>query len=119
VQGNFFCRLGSAEGPGLAGRPAPARGEDRGKSKSGLFPELADAFGVEILEDVGQGKLCCSAKAMLRPLSVAAAWSFEVGNCGRNACGRARPQALLDSAAEGSVDDELHAAAFVEEALGE
>ena len=64
------------------------------------------------------GKLCCSASAMLSPLSVAAACNSKLNDAAEALAQRQSP-GLVDASAEGRVNDELHAAAFVEEALGD
>ena len=61
------------------------------------------------------GKLCCSAREMLMPLSVAAACNSKLKP--RQSAAQGEAPGLVDAAAERGVEDELHAATFVEEAL--
>src|SRR5258708_10558588 len=55
LKGNLFAAAEAQQGQGALGVPAPAGGEDW-RIQSGLFENWLDAFGVEILEDVGQGE---------------------------------------------------------------
>ena len=81
--------------------PAPARAEDRRGERRLLEHLAARSPGCRNRKTSASGKLCCSASAMLMPLSVAAACSSKL-NDRQKRLRSARPQALLMRAPNGA-----------------
>ena len=81
-----------------------------------LDQNVLDAVRIEIAEDVLQREAVRGPSESTMASSVAAACSSK-SKPRQKRLRSARPQARLMRAAEGRVDDELHAAGFVEEAL--
>ena len=118
VQRHASCRRGSGSSASdRLGVPAPARAEHRRRQHRLLEHLLHRLPCCRNRKTSPSGKLCCSASAMLMPSSVAAACSSKL-NDRQKRLRSARPQAV-DAAAERRVHDELHAAALVEEPLGD
>ena len=100
------------------GVPAPARLEHR-RLERGLVEHLLERrSGCSSSKTASSGKLCCGPSESSTPSSVAAACSSK-SKVRQKRLRSARPQARLMRRAEGRVDDELHAARLVEEALGD
>ena len=100
-----------------AGGPAPAVLED-GRGDGGLFEELFGGVLGEELEDVGEREAVLLGEGDVDAVVGGGGLQFEV-EAAAEALAQGEAPGLVDAAAEGSVEDELHAAAFVEEALGD
>jgi len=74
LRGDAFAFGEAEELQAASGGPAPAVFED-GRGDGGLFEEFPAVCSVRNWKTSARGKLCCSAREMLMPLSVAAAWS--------------------------------------------
>ena len=97
------------------GGPAPAGLED-GRRDGGLFEELfRGVFGEEV-EDVGEGKAVLLGEGDVDAVVGGGGLQFEV-EAAAEALAQGEAPGLVDAAAEGGVENELHAAAVVEEAL--
>ncbi len=100
-----------------SGGPAPAVLED-GRGEGGLLEEvLCGVFGEE-LEDVGEREAVLLGERDVDAVVGGGGLQLEVEAAAEALAQRESP-GLVDAAAEGRVEDELHAAAFVEEALGD
>ncbi len=103
------------DGQGDRGVPAPARLKDRRVEKR-LHQHVSRGRRMEITEDIGQGK------GMLRPqgeqhrIVGGRRLQLEV-ELPAEAFAERQPPRLVDPASERRVDDELHAARLIEEAL--
>ena len=91
---NFLAALEAQQGQSAVRVPAPARAED-GRSQRRLLQNSVARFRrCRKWKTSASGKLCCSASAMLRPLSVAAACNSKL-KLRQNRLRSASPQALL------------------------
>jgi hypothetical protein len=97
--------------------PAPARLEDR-RSDGGLFQQLLRGVLGEEVEDVGEREAVLLGEADVDAVVGGRGLQFEVEAAAEALAQREAP-GLVDAAAERRVQDELHAAALVEEALGD
>ena len=100
-----------------AGGPAPAVFED-GAGDGGLLEELFGGVLGEELEDVGEREAVLLGEGDVDAVVGGGGLQLEVEAAAEAFAQREAP-GLVDAAAEGGVEDELHAAAFVEEALGD
>ena len=100
-----------------AGGPAPAVLED-GRGDGGLFEELFGGVLGEEVEDVGEGEAVLLGEGDVDAVVGSGGLQLEV-EAAAEAFAQSESPGLVDAAAEGRVEDELHAAAFVEEALGD
>ena len=73
---------------------------------------------MEELEDVGEREAVLLGEGNVQSIVGRCRLQLEIEAAAEALAQRETPS-LVDAAAEGSVDDELHAAAFVEEALGD
>ena len=99
------------------GGPAPARLED-GRGDGGLFEELLRGVLGEEVEDVGEREAVLLGERDVDAVVGGGGLELEVEAAAEALAQREAP-GLVDAAAEGCVQDELLAAAFVEEALGD
>ena len=114
---NFFPAHEAQQGERAAGNPAPARGEDR-RSQHGLLEQRFDAGGLEEMKDVGERKAVLLAERNVQAIVGGGGLQLEIERTAE-AFAQSEAPGFVDAAAEGRVDHELHAAAFVEEALGD
>src|ERR1700757_2830451 len=96
-----------------SGVPAEAGFEDR-RGKRRLLEQLSDGVGGEELEDVGEGEGVLLGERDVEAVVGGGGLQLEVEAAAEALAQRQAP-GLVDPAAEGRVQDELHAAAFVEE----
>ena len=100
-----------------ASGPAPAVFEDRG-GDGGLFEELfCGVFGEE-LEDVAEGEAVLLGKGDVDAVVGGGGLQFEVESAAE-AFAEGQTEGFVDATPEGGMKDELHAAAVVEETLGD
>ena len=90
---NLLAALKAQQGQSAVRVPAPARGEDR-RCQHGLLEDRLTVSGCRKWKTSASGKLCCSASAILRPSSVAAACNSKL-NERQKRLRSASPQALL------------------------
>ncbi len=100
-----------------AGGPAPTVLED-GAGDGGLFEKLFGGVLCEELEDVTQGEAVLLREGDVDAVVSGGGLELEVETAAKSFAQREAP-GLVDAAAERGVEDELLAAAFVEEALGD
>ena len=100
-----------------AGGPAPAGFED-GRGDGGLFEEFLCGVLGEELEDVGEGEAVLLGEGDVDAVVGGGGLQLEV-EAAAEAFAEGEAPGFVDAAAEGCVEDELHAAAVVEEALGD
>ena len=89
-----------------------------GEAMRGLLEELLGGVFGEELEDVGEGEAVLLGEGDVDAVVGGGGLQFEV-EAAAEAFAQGESEGLVDAAAEGSVQDELHAAAVVEEALGD
>ncbi len=93
------------------------RAVNMGAASSACVSTSSTVAGRRNSKTISSGNECCSPSEMTMPLSVAAACSSKL-NERQKRLRSASPQARLMRAPNGAWMHELHAAAFVEEALG-
>jgi hypothetical protein len=99
------------------GGPAPTILEER-RGDAGLFEELFRGEGSEEAEDVFEGEAVLLGERDVDAVVGGGGLEFEV-EAAAEAFAEGEAPGLVDAAAEGRVEDELLAATFVEEALGD
>ena len=115
---HFLAALKTQQRERAAGVPAPAHSEQR-RGKHGLFEDGLDAIpGCEEVENVGERKTVLFAERNVEAVVGGGGLQFKIEGAAEALAQRESP-GLVDARAEGSVNDQLHAAAFVEEALGD
>ncbi len=102
---------------GAAGGPAPAVLED-GRGDGGLFEEIARGVFGEELKDIGEREAVLLGERDVDAVVGGGGLELEV-EAAAEAFAQSEAPGLVDAAAEGGVEDELLAAALVEEALGD
>jgi hypothetical protein len=116
-RGDAFALGEPQELEAAAGGPAPAVFED-GRGDGGLLEELLGCVLGEELEDFVEGEAVLFGKGDVDAVVGSGGLQFEV-EAAAEAFAKGEAPGLVDATAEGSVEDELHAAAVVEEALGD
>ena len=117
LRGDAFA-LGEAQQlEAAAGGPAPAVLEDGRRDRGLLEQFLGGVFGEEV-EDVAEREAVLFGEGDVDAVVGGRGLQLEVEAAAEAFAQRESP-GLIDAAAEGSVQDELHAAAVVEEALGD
>ena len=101
-------------------RPASQRQRvaNIGEVEHGLLEHCLDAGGVEEMKNVGERKAVLLAERNVQAVVRGGSLQFEIERTAEALAQREAP-GFIDAAAEGRVDYELHAAAFIEEALGD
>src|SRR6201996_9270620 len=99
------------------GVPAEAGFED-GRGERCLLKQLGNGVGGEELENVGEGERMLFRERDVEAIVGGGGLQFEV-EAAAETLAQGESPGLVDAAAEGRVQDELHAAALVEEALGD
>ena len=89
-----------------------------GDGDGGLFEEFFGGVFGEELEDVGEREAVLLGEGDVDAVVGGGGLQFEV-EAAAEAFAECEAPGFVDAAAEGSVEDELHAAAFVEETLGD
>ncbi len=117
LRSDALAFLHAEELEGAAGGPAPAVLED-GRGDGGLLEELAGGVFGEELEDVGEREAVLLGERDVDAVVGGGGLELEV-EAAAEAFAEGEAPGLVDAAAEGSVEDELLAAALVEEALGD
>ncbi len=117
LRGDAFALGHAQQLQAAAGGPAPAVLED-GRGDGGLFEQLfGGVFGEEV-EDVGEGEAVLLGEGDVDAVVGGGGLQLEV-EAAAEALAQGEAPGLVEAAAEGRVEDELHAAALVEEALGD
>ena len=114
---NFLAALKAQQRQRAIGVPAPARAEDR-RSQRGLLQNRLHGFGVEEMKNIGQRKAVLLGQRDVEAVVGGRGLQFEIEAAAEALAQRQSP-GFVDAAAEGRVNDQLHPAAFVEEALGD
>ncbi len=114
---NFLASLKSQQRQRAIGVPAPAGAEDR-RSQRGLFQDRLHRFGIEEMKNIGQRKAVLLGQRDVQAVVGGGGLQFEIEAAAEALAQRQAP-GFVDASAEGSVDHQLHAAAFIEEALGD
>jgi hypothetical protein len=117
LRGDALALLHAQELEAAAGGPAPAVLEER-RGDAGLLEELAGGEGGEEVEDVGEGKAVLLGEGDVDAVVGGGGLELEV-EAAAEALAEGEAPGLVEAAAEGGVEDELLASAFVEEALGD
>ena len=117
LRGDAFALLHAEELEAASGGPAPAVFED-GRGDGGLLEELLRGVLGEEVEDVGEGEAVLLGEGDVDAVVGGGGLELEV-EAAAEALAEGEAPGLVDAAAEGGVEDELHAAALVEEALGD
>src|SRR5258708_29551830 len=97
--------------------PAPARGEER-RRHHGLLENVLHGIGVQEVEDVSEREAVLLAERNIQAIVGRSRLQLEIEGAAETLAKRQSPS-FVDASAEGSMDDQLHATAFVEEALGD
>ena len=98
-----------------AGRPAPARGEHR-RGEQSLHQQRPHAGGIQIARDLAELETMRRRQGQDDVVLGRRRLKFEIEFAAKSLAQRQSPGAI-DAAAERGVDDQLHAARLVEEAL--
>src|SRR6266403_2847196 len=114
---NFFPTAKAKQGQRAPSIPAPARGEEW-RSQHGLLQNGADGIGMEKMEDGGEREAMLFAERDIQAVVGGRSLQLEIEGTAE-ALAQGEAPSFVDARAERSRDHELHAAAFVEEALGE
>ena len=114
---NFLAALKAQQRQRTIGVPAPARGED-GRGQCGLLEDLLDGFRLQVMKDVAEREAVLLGERDVEAVVGGGGLKLEIERAAE-AFAQRQPPGLVDAAAKGRVNDELHAAAFVEEALGD
>ncbi len=95
--------------------PAPARGEDR-RIQSRLFENRLHRLSPQKVEDVRQREAVLLGQGNVQPVVGSCSLQLEV-EPNAEAFAQSQSPRLVDASSEGRVDHQLHATAFIEEAL--
>ena len=114
---DFFAALESQEHESARGVPTPARREDR-RGENGLLDHLLDRCGMQKSKHIGEGKAVLLGERDIQAVVGGGSLQFKIEGTAESFPESEAP-GFIDAASEGGVDDELHAAAFVEEAFGD
>ena len=117
LRGDAFAFGEAQELQAASGGPAPAVFED-GRGDGGLFEELSGGVFGEELEDVGEGEAVLLGEGDVDAVVGGGGLELEV-EAAAEAFAEGEAEGFVDAATEGGVEDELHAAAVVEESLGD
>lgn len=115
---NLLAVLETEESEGAIGVPSEARGKDRGAGEHGLLEDLFDGLGLEEVEDIGEREAVLFGESDVDAVVGGRGLQLEV-EAAAEALAESEAPGAIDAGSEGGVDDELHATAFVEEALGD
>ncbi len=99
------------------GVPAEASLED-GRGERGLLEQLGDGMGGEELEDIGEREGVLLGERDVEAVVCGGGLELEI-EAAAEALAQGEAPGFVDAATEGRMQDELHAAALVEEALGD
>ena len=114
---NFLAALKAQQCERAVGVPAPARVEDRRRQRR-LLQDFLHGFRLQEVEDVAEREAVLLGQRDVEAVVGGGGLQLEIEAAAEALAQRQSP-GFVDAAAEGRVDDELHAAAFVEEALGD
>ena len=89
-----------------------------GEEQRGLLEDLLHGFVLQVVEDVAQRKAVLLGQRDVQAVVGGGGLQLKVEGAAEAFAQRQSP-GLVDAAAEGRVDDQLHAAAFIEEAFGD
>ncbi|MNF39885.1 hypothetical protein D3C84_208800 [compost metagenome] len=103
------------QGQGDAGVPAPAHGEQR-RIQHGLDQQLLGAVGVQVAPHLVQREAVAGRQREDQRVLGGGGLQLEV-EAAAEALAQGQAPGAVEAAAEGRMDDQLHAAGFVEEAL--
>ena len=117
LRGDALALLHAQELERAAGGPAPAIFED-GRGDGGLLEELFGGVLGEKFEDVGEGEGMLFGEGDVDAVVGGGGLELEVEAAAETLAEGEAP-GLVDAAAEGGVENELHAAAVVEETFGD
>ena len=117
LRGDAFALLHAEELQAAAGGPAPAVLEE-GRGDGGLLEELVGGVLGEEVEDVGEREAVLLGEGDVDAVVGGGGLELEV-EAAAEALAQGEAPGFVEASAEGGVEDELHAAAFVEEALGD
>jgi len=118
LRGDLLAVLETEESEGAVGAPAEAGGEDGGAGEHGLLKDFLDCLGLEEVENIGEREAVLFGESDVDAIVGGRGLQFEV-EAAAEAFAEGKAPGAVDAGSEGGVDDELHAAAFVEEALGD
>ena len=114
---NFLAALKTQQGQGAVRIPAPARGEDR-RIERGLLQNRLHGLGLQEMEHIAQRKAVLLGERDVQAVVGGRGLQFEI-EADAEALAQSQSPGFVDAAAEGRVNDQLHAAAFVEKSLGD
>ena len=114
---DFLASLKAKQRQRAVGVPAPACGEDR-RSQRRLLQNLLHTFRLQIVKNVAQRKAVLFGQRDVQAVVGRCGLQLEVEGAAE-AFAQRQPPRFVDACAERRMDDELHATAFIEEALGD
>src|SRR5262249_5372051 len=114
---NLLAVLEAQQGERARGVPAPARFKDR-RWQGGLLQDRLHRLRLQKLEYVGEREAVLLRERDVQAVVGGGGLQFKIEAAAETLAQRESP-GLVDASAEGRVNHELHAAAFVEEALGD
>ena len=96
--------------------PTPARAEDR-RSQGGLLEDRLNGFGIQEMKNVSERKTVLLRQRNVQAIVGGRSLELKI-EAAAETLAQGQSPGLVDAGAERSVDDQLHAAAFIEETLG-
>src|SRR5271166_3332197 len=114
---NFLAALEAQQRQRAVRVPAPARGEDWRRQRS-LLQNLLYRLGLQVVEDVAEREAVLLGQRDVQPIVRCSGLQLKVEGAAETLAQRQSP-GLVHAATKRRVDDELHSAALVEEALGD
>ena len=113
---NFLAALKAQKRQRAIGVPAPARAKN-GRSERRLLQHGLNGFRVEEMKNVSQGKAVLLRQRDVQAVVGSRRLQLKIEAAAETLAQRQSP-GFVDAAAKGRVNDQLHAAAFIEETLG-
>ncbi len=118
VRRNLLAVAKAEQRKRAVGVPAEAGGEQRRTGEHGLLQDLLDRLRLKEVEDVGERKAVLLGKRDVDAVIGGRGLQLKVEAAAETLAQGQAPSAV-DARAKGRVDDKLHAAALVKEALGD
>ena len=115
---NFFAALEAQQAPARARRPSASARVKQRRGEHGLLQHFLHGVGVQEMKHVGERKAVLLAQGDIQAVVGGRGLQLKIERAAE-ALAQRQPPGLVDARAERRVDDQLHAAAFVEEALGD
>ena len=116
LRSDFLSALKTQQRERAARGPAPAHREKR-RGEHSLFQNLLHGSGKQITENIGERETVLLAKGNIQTIIGGSGLQLEIEGTAKLFSQRQTP-GFIDARAEGRVDHQLHAAAFVKKTLG-